>query len=97
MTTDATEGSEPGASRAERAGTDLEDGVAHLQTAARELVAAARSFLDLVEDVVNDEGRLTSVVETVTDALRGAARSVGDLGARAQGAEEPRVEHIDLD
>jgi hypothetical protein len=76
---------------------DTHDGVAHLQAAAREMVAAARSFLDAVEDVVNDEDRLASVVTTVSDAFKGAAGALGDLGAKVTPDRTSRVEHIDLD
>jgi hypothetical protein len=76
---------------------DTSDGVAHLQAAAREMVAAARSFLDAVEEVVNDENRLTSVVTSVTDAMKGAADAVGDLGSKVTADRPSRVEHIDID
>ena len=81
----------------QNSGMETSDGVAHLQAAAREMVAAARSFLDVVEDVVNDEDRLTSMVTTVTDALKGAADAVGDLGGKVTPARPSRVEHIDID
>lgn len=44
------------------------DGVQHLQRAAREVIAAARSFLDAAERVVEDDA-----------ALRDASATVGDL------------------
>ncbi len=90
---------------------DTNEGMAHLQAAAREMVAAARSFLDALEDVVNDDDRMTTVVSGVTDALRDATDVVTGVGRRVvpnreprrdgstDGAGEPdgRVERIDLD
>lgn len=77
---------------------DVDDGVTHLQNAAREMVAAARSFLDAVERVIDDDERLAHVVSQVGDALKGAAQAVTDTGNRMTG-EPPSspVEHIDLD
>jgi hypothetical protein len=46
------------------------DAVHHLQRAMLELIGAARSTLDLVEDVVNDPAALAAVVETVVSNLR---------------------------
>lgn len=46
------------------------DGVEHLQAAARELLSAARAFLDVVEEVVEDSDRLNGAAATVTDFLR---------------------------
>lgn len=58
------------------------DGVEHLQRAAREMIAAARSFLDAVEQVVEDNEALrdasasvTDLVATVVDSVRSGARS----------------------
>ena len=50
------------------------EGVEHLQRAAREMVAAARSFLDAIEGVVEDRDALKEVSSTVV----GLAATVGD-------------------
>ena len=59
------------------------DGVEHLQAAARELLLAARSFLNVVEEVVEDPERFTSaatgVVELLRDGLGGAIRPTSPL------------------
>ena len=47
------------------------EGVEHLQAAARELLGAARAFLDVVEDVVDDPDRLSGAAATVSDLVRG--------------------------
>ncbi len=61
------------------AGPELSEGIDHLQRAARELVAAARSFLDVVEHVVEDDERLA-----------GAASSIADLVGRGLGSTTGR-------
>jgi hypothetical protein len=86
---------------------DTNEGMAHLQAAAREMVAAARSFLDALEDVVNDDDRMTTVVSGVTDMLRDATDTVAGVGRRVvtnrggdpgpDGSGDGRVERIDLD
>jgi len=45
------------------------EGVEHLQRAARELLRAARSFLDVVEDVVEDPDRLTGAAAGLVDLV----------------------------
>lgn len=59
---------------------------AALQDAARQLIAAARAFLDAVEDLVEDDERVAKVAERVA----GGVREAGDLLARAvRLADEP--------
>lgn len=62
------EGDDGGTSGAD--GSEQSPTVEHLQTAARELVAAARSFLDVVEEVVEDPDRLSGAATSVVDLLR---------------------------
>ncbi|HEY8527117.1 MAG TPA: hypothetical protein VIL48_19250 [Acidimicrobiales bacterium] len=55
------------------------EGLEHLQTAARELIQAARAMLDVAEDLVNDPEAVATVAATVG--------SLGDLVRhRASGA-----------
>ena len=49
-------------------------GLSHLQGAAVQLIAAARAFLDVAEDLVQDPAAAASVVQTLA-ALVGAARA----------------------
>ena len=49
-------------------------GVEHLQSAARELLKAARSFLDVVEEVVEDPERLTGAAAGLSDLVSGFTR-----------------------
>lgn len=60
------------------------DGVEHLQSAARELVAAARSFLDVVERVVEDDERFTGAAGSLAEMV------MGGLGA-VTGREMPNL------
>lgn len=46
------------------------EGVEHLQAAARELLGAARAFLDVVEEVVEDSDRLSGAAATISDLVR---------------------------
>ena len=47
------------------------EGVEHVQRAAREMIKAARSFLDLVEEVVDDPDRITEAAASVADMVKG--------------------------
>ena len=71
------------------------EGIGHLQAAAHEMIEAARAFLDVIEDFVGDEQKLTAVAEAVTSAARGAARSVAP-NTDPPGDEPPggSVQHI---
>jgi hypothetical protein len=51
------------------------EGIEHLQAAAREMLAAARSFLDVVEDVVEDPERLSAAANSVVELVRGGVTS----------------------
>jgi hypothetical protein len=55
------------------------DGVAHLQAAARELIAAARAMLDVAEDLVADPGAVSAVVDAFGSVVRTAARAARDV------------------
>jgi hypothetical protein len=66
------------------------EGLAHLQVAAVELIAAARAFLDVAEDVVRDPGAAASVVDTL-GALAAMARAEWPVG-RAAGHSAPAAD-----
>ena len=78
----------------ERAAT----GVEHLQAAAREMVEAARAFLDVIDDFVGDDEKVASVAEAFGSIARGAARSArSDPDASSGGDDEGHdgpVQHI---
>jgi hypothetical protein len=58
----------------------------HLQAAALELIAAARSFLDVAEDLVRDP----AAAATIVSAAAGAGRAVFGTANRGRTAEEPQ-------
>jgi len=78
--------------------TGSSDHIAELQSAAREMVGAARGLLDAVERVLEDDERVAAFVGGLTDVLRSASDAVSratagdetDPGAPA----EDRVQHI---
>jgi hypothetical protein len=72
----------------ERADEALE----HLQSAAHELIAAARAFLDLAEEVVDDPKAGEALIDTLGGLAR-KARSAAD----GDGPTEGGVEHIEVD
>ena len=62
------------------------EGLDHLQTAALELIHAARAFLDVAEDLVADPDKVAEVVSalgTMADVATRAAKSRGDHAADA--------------
>lgn len=78
---------EGGSDRADRTG----EAVAHLQAAARELIAAARAFLDLAEEVVEDPKAGEALLESLGDVAR---RVVPREAAAADG---DGLQHIPVD
>lgn len=69
----------------------VQEGLAHLQAAARELIAASRAFLDVVEDLVDEPNS----GEAMLDALGDLSRR---FGARPTGGQDTGgVEHITVD
>jgi hypothetical protein len=73
----------------------LDEGVEHLQAAARELIRAGRSLLDAVEGLVEDPSALQGVVSTLGSLAQAAARSLRTDGG-ASPDDEGGVEHIPL-
>lgn len=73
-----------------------DEGLEHLQTAAEELIAAARAFLDVAEEVVTDPKTAESLAGLL-DSVAGLARRgrPGWAGgsAKTDDGDDP-VEHI---
>lgn len=67
------------------------EGFEHLQTAALELIAAARAFLDVAEDMVKEPGELLALAETVAHLVGPSRPRAGGDGHRPT---EPRVQRI---
>jgi len=90
---------------ADGADARVADGVEHLQRAAHEMIAAARTFLDVVEEVVGDNAAFTAVTDafgTWGQAMsRAAGRTAEPDGPETtpgpgHGTGRSRVQHIDL-
>lgn len=77
-----------------------QEGIEHLQAAAREMIAAARAFLDVAEDLVAEPGPLLAVLSTLGDlagplVARGRAAATATADDDDEGpAPAPRVQHI---
>jgi hypothetical protein len=91
--------------------SDTNEGVGgsleHFQAAARELIAAFRSVLDVAEELVEDPDSVKDAFGAFANLARQAARQAAGFAAGAGGsggsgtsdgndAKDP-VEHIDLD
>ena len=78
-------------------GTDpAREGLEHLQAAAQEMIAAARSMLDAVEELLEDPRAASSMVAafgTVTRLIEGAVSSVTGAAHRDE-PDQPRVQRI---
>jgi hypothetical protein len=75
------------------------EGLEHLQSAAHEMIAAARSMLDAVEEILGDPRAATAMaaaVGTMTRLVEGAVASVGGIvaGGAAAPEDESRVQRI---
>ena len=72
-----------------------QEGLSHLQAAAREAIAAARAFLDVADELVSDPAAVSAVVDAVGSVVRGAARrgreAVGHAGDDDDGGHVERI------
>lgn len=59
------------------------EGVEHLQSAANELIEAARTFLNVVEDVVADRDKLQAATAGLADLVGSAGDALTGLIGRA--------------
>ncbi|MDZ7734007.1 MAG: hypothetical protein U5R31_13885 [Acidimicrobiia bacterium] len=71
------------------------EGVDHLQTAALELVEAARAFLDVVEELVSDREKVAEAVTVVGDVARAASRSSGVTTPDEDGDASGPATHVE--
>jgi len=75
------------------------EGLEHLQAAAHGMIAAARSMLDAVEEILEDPraaGSVTAAFGTVSRLIEGAVAQVNGVvvGSHAEPDDEPRVQRI---
>jgi hypothetical protein len=66
------------------------EAVAHLQGAARELIAALRAFLDVAEEVVDDPQAGEALLDTLGDVARRVV-------PRSPPEDDGGIEHIAVD
>ncbi len=67
------------------------EGIDHLQAAAKEMISAARAFLDVVEELVEDKDAVASVVSAVGSVAHGAAEAV----RAGTGVRSSDLDHLD--
>jgi hypothetical protein len=84
----------------EAIGTEPNDGVAFLQAAALEMIAAARAFLEVAEKVVQNPETVRTAVGTVGAMAKAMMQSMDTTSGRANGdaddEADPPIEHIQL-
>jgi len=68
-----------------------QDGLNHLQAAAREMIAAARAFLDAAEAVVEDPQQVTQAVGVVGSFVKAASAAVQPTARDADGDPIERI------
>ena len=66
----------------------------HLQQAALEMIAAARSVLDLMEEAVKDPAPFLAAAAASAEAAADVSARLRGEGAPASSEPSPRVEHI---
>ena len=74
----------------------LREATAHLQAAAKELIAAARVALDAAEELIDDPGPLLGAMAALADLGRSviSPRSGADEDADQGLRPQPRVQHV---
>jgi len=85
----------------EAMGFEPNDGVAHLQAAALEMIAAARAFLEVAEAVVQNPEAVRTAVVTVGAMAKAVMQAVDPTSTKANGdgaddQADPPIEHITL-
>ena len=65
------------------------EGMAHMETAAKEMIEAARAFLDVAEEVVTDPRTLEGFLNALT--------SLADRAKPEPSTDGEGLEHIDLE
>ncbi|MCB1005847.1 MAG: hypothetical protein KDB35_16815 [Acidimicrobiales bacterium] len=71
-----------------------DEGLEHLQTAAEELIQAARAFLDVAEEVVTDPKTADSLLGFLDDVAGLARRGRRGAAPADDGDGDDPVEHI---
>ena len=87
----------PGDEGDDMSSSEQADGLAHLQNAALEMIAAARAFLEVAEKVVQNPEAVRTAVVTVGAVAKAVMQSADNGRATPNGDDaHPAVEHIPL-
>lgn len=70
------------------------EGLEHLQRAAIEMIAAARAFLDVAEDLVKDPAAASTIVQTAAAMGRMVLHGAAEPEESQVTRDEPKVRHI---
>lgn len=70
-------------------------GLDHLQTAALEMIHAARAFLDVAEDVVADDDKVGEIVSLFSSVADAAGRAARGAPMRGRASDPSGVDHDD--
>lgn len=70
------------------------EGVEHLQRAALEMIAAAKAFLEVAEDLVRDPAAASTVVQTAAALGRMVLHGAAATTESQVTADEPKVRRI---
>jgi hypothetical protein len=91
-----TERNEASDEQAEGLSDHAMEGLAHLQKAAKELIAAGRALLDAADELVDDPVGLSQLGEALGTIAKVAGSALGSAAAagRSRGEDEPRVQRI---
>lgn len=73
---------------AEHADDKVQQGIEHLQAAAREVIQATRSLLDAAEELVDDPKSVQDLVATVASVAQAAAGRFRPGGAATHGDDD---------
>lgn len=79
------------------ANRDRAAGLEHFQAAARELIAAFRSVLDVAEELIDDPDTVKDAVSAFGTMARTAARQAAGFASGSAERVDADVEHIDVD
>jgi hypothetical protein len=93
---DRTDGTGGTDEAADGLGDHAREGMAHLQKATKELIAAGRALLDAADELVDDPVSMRQLGDALGTIAKLAGTALGGAGdaAAASGDDEPRVQRI---
>jgi hypothetical protein len=79
---------------AEHGDDKVQDGIEHLQAAAREVIKASRSLLDAAEELVDDPRSVQDIVATLTGLAQAAAARLRPPGSAGDDDGDGHIQRI---